>query len=116
MCPYTHIGSPHWVGPVSFMQAKLHGGASTWRPPLPQAAASGARRTRANAGSAAAASASPRHNAAIALFMVVFLLFVRGRTVARQERPANGPASSLLDMRGFRKKPLVLVALPRSCM
>jgi hypothetical protein len=29
MCPYTHIGSPHSVGPVSLMQAKLHGGAST---------------------------------------------------------------------------------------
>jgi hypothetical protein len=30
--PYTHMGSPHWVGPISFMQVKLHGGASTCAP------------------------------------------------------------------------------------
>jgi hypothetical protein len=30
--PYTHMGSPHWLGPWSVMQAKLHGGASTCAP------------------------------------------------------------------------------------
>jgi hypothetical protein len=45
------MGSPHWVGPLSFMQAKLHGGASTCAPWLPYgpawAALAGATKDRA---------------------------------------------------------------------
>src|SRR5258707_15184866 len=30
------MGSPHWLGPWSFMQAKLHGGAGSSRPTRPR--------------------------------------------------------------------------------